>query len=294
VIEVMPGVVDSSGLLRVELSAGRVRLPRVRAWFGGNVWVIRSLTLSELVSAWDVPEKLGKLIGSDEGRMDLMKKPFTPLKIRQTVLEEVKSVYSYLTEDDGSSLDLGLGRKLAVEESNSARRGLSLKLTTPEEEREIFCDKFDTPRNELIWPLSKEERAISKATKDDKAPIKTEVWDTFLYLGLPLEVQTRCWAEAARTIRPLIARHWRRLQLRKWIRFVKEKRARLETISEHDRDAARECLLRLQATTFWEWKSGHVLELPEGSTTHDERWDYLVDERQDGPLVAVSTTSEGS
>jgi hypothetical protein len=67
VIEARPGVVESAGLLRVELSAGRVRLLRVRTWFGGNVWVIRSLTLSELVSAWDVPEKLGKLVGSDEG-----------------------------------------------------------------------------------------------------------------------------------------------------------------------------------------------------------------------------------
>jgi hypothetical protein len=185
-----------------------------------------------------------------------MKAPFTPLKICQAVLEEVKSVYSYLTEEDGSRLDLGLDRKVVVKETDSALRGLSLKHTTPEEEREIFCDISDTLRNELICPLSKEERAISKATKDDKAPIKTEVWDKFLYLGLLLEIQTRRWAEAARTIRPLIARHWRRLQLRKWIRFVKEKGARLETVSEHDRDAARECLLRLQATTFWEWKSG--------------------------------------
>jgi hypothetical protein len=177
----------------------------------GNVWVIRSLTSSELVSAWDVPEKLGKLVGSDEGRLELMKEPFTPLKIRQAVLEEVKSVYSYLTEEDGSRFDSGLDKKVGAKKTDSALRGLSLKLTTPEEEREIFCDKSDTLRNELICPLSKEERAISKATKDDKAPIKTEVWDKFLYLGLPLEIRTRRWAEAARTIRPLIARHWRRL-----------------------------------------------------------------------------------
>jgi hypothetical protein len=57
-------------------------------------------------------------------------------------------------------------------------------------------------------------------------------------------------------IRPLIARHWRRLQLRKWIKFFKVKHQKLETVSELDKEAARDCLLRLQATTFWEWKSG--------------------------------------
>jgi hypothetical protein len=92
--------------------------------------------------------------------------------------------------------------------------------------------------------------------KDDKAPIWTENWDTFLYLGLPEEIKGRNWAIAACTIRLLIARHWHRLQLRKWIRFVKEKGMRLEAVTERDRAAARDCLTRLQATTFWEWNSG--------------------------------------
>jgi hypothetical protein len=98
VVEVRPGLIDSSGLLKVGLLAGRIRLPSVRAWFGGGVWVARPLTASKIVSAWDVPEKLGKLAGSDEGRSALMAEPFAPLKIRQAVLEEVSSVFLELTE----------------------------------------------------------------------------------------------------------------------------------------------------------------------------------------------------
>jgi hypothetical protein len=68
-----------------------------------------------------------------------------------------------------------------------------------------------------------EQGGNSKATKDDKAPIKTETWDKFLYLGLDEKIKKRGWAVAARTTRPLVARHWRRIQLRKRIWFVKEK-----------------------------------------------------------------------
>jgi hypothetical protein len=221
---------------------------------------IRPLTSSELVAAWDVPENLGKLIGTDEGRLDLMTEPFTPLKVRQAVLEEVSSFFGDLmnsgedlvSKDSAVPTTLEAGRLRGLSDS----RGPTLQLTTPEEEREIFHDKSDVLRNELLWPLTKEEQSISKATKDDKAPIKTETWDKFLFLGLPEKVKSRKWAVAARTIRPLIARHWRRMQLRKWIRFVRDKGSRLEEVTEMDRDAARDCLMRLHATTFWEWKSG--------------------------------------
>ena len=117
-------------------------------------------------------------------------------------------------------------------------------MTTPKEEKDIFQDKSAVPRNVLLWPLSEEEKGAAvvlaggdgqpvkvehignyKATKDDKAPIKTETWDKFLYLSLDEEIRKREWAIAARTIRLIIAHHWRRLQLRKWIRFVKEKSA---------------------------------------------------------------------
>ena len=146
-----------------------------------------------------------------------------------------------------------------------------LNLTTPEEERAVFQDQSDPPMNLLIESLENlgvnpsEEKSRSGsspevgtgpvgATKDDKAPIKSEWWDKMLYLGLSNHARAGSWAKASRTIRPLVARHWRRLQLRKWIRFVNEKRKKLEEVTESDREAARECLSRLQATTFWEWK----------------------------------------
>ena len=91
-LEVRRGLIDSWHLIKVGLLAEQVRLTQVRAWFCGKIWVAPPLTLSEIVSAWDIPEKLGKLAGSDEGREVLMAEPFAPLKIRQAVLEEVNYV----------------------------------------------------------------------------------------------------------------------------------------------------------------------------------------------------------
>jgi hypothetical protein len=51
--------------------------------------------------------------------------------------------------------------------------------------------------------------------------------------------------------------------------YVKKKCANLEVVSEADKEAARDCFLRLQATTFWEWKSGFRLMF----------WNYPVDQQ---------------
>jgi hypothetical protein len=148
-------------------------------------------------------------------------------------------------------------------------RGPSLCLTSPEEECATFRDPASPPINLLVEgqrdqvvqdplaPPQAGEAGPEGATKDDKAPIDAEIWDKMLYLGLSEHARAGPWAQAARTIHPLLARHWRRLQLRKWILYGKKKRAKVESVSEADKEAARrDCLLRLQATTFWEWKSG--------------------------------------
>jgi hypothetical protein len=86
----------------------------------------------------------------------------------------------------------------------------ALKLKTTSNKEPLTTDKDDNP---------------SMPTKDDKAPIQSEWWDKYLHLGLLLHVQAGPWAKAARTIHPLVARHWRRLQLRKWIHSKAVKRS---------------------------------------------------------------------
>jgi hypothetical protein len=149
------------------------------------------------------------------------------------------------------------------------KQGPTLKITTPEEEWAIIHDQSDPPVNALTEATkklnmsgsSKEASGLkssnpSIAVKDDKAPIKTESWDKYLCLGLFDHAKAGPWVRASQTIRPVTARHWRRLQLRKWIGFVRKKHKGLEEVSEADRDGARECLIQLQAATFWDWKSG--------------------------------------
>jgi hypothetical protein len=94
--EVRPGVVMNSGLLKVKTRSGSLLLPRVKTPFGGEMWVIRPLSPAEVISCWDVPEKLGHLIGTNEGKAALMKEIFTPSKIRQSVLEEIRPLLDKL------------------------------------------------------------------------------------------------------------------------------------------------------------------------------------------------------
>jgi hypothetical protein len=116
------------------------------------------------------------------------------------------------------------------------KRGSTLKITTLEEEWAIIHDQSDPPVNDLteatkklnISGSSKEASGLkssnpSIAVKDDKAPIKTESWDKYLHLGLSDHAKAGPWARTSQTIRPVTARHWRRLQLRKWIGFVPKK-----------------------------------------------------------------------
>jgi hypothetical protein len=73
--------------------------------------------------------------------MDLMLEPFTPLKIRQAVLEEVSGVLGdlmYGSEDLGVDQHKLPGVTCAENQVNNTSRGPSLQLTSPTEEKEIF------------------------------------------------------------------------------------------------------------------------------------------------------------
>jgi hypothetical protein len=193
-----------------------------------------------------------------------MKGMFTPVKIRQAALEDLASLMSELMRDPEGEGEVHLQQSRHM----PVKRGVLLRPTTPEEEKAIFQDKTEPPVNSAIEKLRPPSSSVSAskdtfsgnlpsvATKDDNAAIHSEKWDKMLYIGLSDHAKAGPWAKASRTIRPLLARHWRRLQLRKWIKFVKRKQMNLEAVAEADREAARECLVRLQATTFWEWKSG--------------------------------------
>jgi hypothetical protein len=254
---VRPGVAMNCGLLEVKTKAGTIRLPRVKTPFGGDMWVIRPLTAGETLGCWDVPERLGLLMDTNDERRSLMEGVFTPLKIRQAILEEIGPVMKNLLNSAKKEIRL-VGSPNS--ELGPIKRGPTLEITTPEEEWAVIHDQSDPPANDLteatkklnVSGSSKEAAGLkssnpSVAVKDDKAPVKTESWDKYLHLGLSDHAKAGPWARASRTIPPVIARHWRRLQLRKWIGSVRKKHKGLKEVSEADRDGARECLIRLQA-----------------------------------------------
>jgi hypothetical protein len=148
VVQVRLGVVLNTGLRGVQTNGGFLRLPRVKTLFGGNMWVIRNLMTAEVLSCWeDVPEKLGMIAQSDEKKRILMNTMFTPIKIRQAVLEDLAPVISELLsmpkEEEGSSAR-------TVNEEFACKRGPKLKIMSAEEERAIFEDVSEPPVNTLI------------------------------------------------------------------------------------------------------------------------------------------------
>jgi hypothetical protein len=131
------GVIFNSGLLNITTKGGLLRLPRVKTIFGGNLWVIRSLTPGEVLSCWDVPEKLGLLVESEEVKRALMHGMFTPLKIWQAVLEDLAVELNkvIMAEDDTSEF------QTRTINTRWVKRGPLLKLTSPAEEKEVFDNK---------------------------------------------------------------------------------------------------------------------------------------------------------
>jgi hypothetical protein len=121
--------------------AGSTRLPKVKTVCGGDMRVIRPVTPSEVIACWDVPKKLGQLFETEDDRISLMKEMFVPLKTRQLALEDLRPfMVQFLKSDSEKATDRS---KVPL----VVKRGPSLKLATPEEERAMFQDKSNPPMN---------------------------------------------------------------------------------------------------------------------------------------------------
>jgi hypothetical protein len=110
------------------------------------------------------------------------------------------------------------------------KRGPTSQITTPEEKWAIIHDKSDPPKNILteavkilnVTDSTKNEAGArsstpSVAVKDDKAPFESEWRDKDLHLGLLEHAKAGPWARTSLTISPVMIRHWRHLELRKWM-----------------------------------------------------------------------------
>jgi hypothetical protein len=103
------------GLLEAKTKSGTLGLPGgVKTPFGGDMSVIRPLAAGEILGCWDVPEKLGLLMDTNDQRQWLMEGMFAPLKIQQSVLEGIVPVMK-------DTLNL-TGREAGVVGSKSASR----------------------------------------------------------------------------------------------------------------------------------------------------------------------------
>jgi hypothetical protein len=87
-------------------------------------------------------QKSGLLIGTNAGRRSRTKGGITPLKIPQSILEDLGLLMENVLRSNNKKVP-GLGEQPPT----ILKRGPTLNRITAEEEREIFQDKTDPPIN---------------------------------------------------------------------------------------------------------------------------------------------------
>jgi hypothetical protein len=208
-------------------------------------WVYRPLVFKELLQALDIPGDLGKTLTpcSSDFFQEL---PFTttaPSKVLQPFLSNLLPRLALPPGDD------------LVE---------ALRCTSPlpgpvEEQAEME-----------IWDIGAQMDADDgrqQAAKDDDVGIPYHLWDQPFWETLELLGRDRVFIKQAQSVvvgpqdtpllgafRNWLLRLWRRRVYLSLCRYLKEM-----TSTERDKSAGRDCLRRVTAADFWEWKEGSRL-----------------------------------
>jgi hypothetical protein len=96
-----------------------------------------------------------------------------------------------------------------------------------------------------------------KATKDDKAPVSTELWDSYMASGLLWGVMMDPRRSGSiQVLREFFNRAWRRSVMSSYYKWITAKKAEGFEISLSAKDAAREIIHRTSNSTMWEWNNG--------------------------------------
>jgi hypothetical protein len=78
-------LISSCGLFPASGGKGLV-IPRVHTELGGDWWVEREVSASDLLAMWDVPEPLVTTLSSDKERRSLLESCEVPLKVMEKML----------------------------------------------------------------------------------------------------------------------------------------------------------------------------------------------------------------
>jgi hypothetical protein len=249
-------LISSCGLFPASSCKGSV-IPRVHTELGGDWWVEREVSLSELLAMWDAPEPLEMLLLSEKERRSLLKFSKVPLKVMEHVIDSLHSMWSRDAEMLAQKQSVNRVTKAAAASSAIAREVLEQrspvwieKDSCPDAMEKSAENPEENPaeraRQEVLNRLKLEMHEGSdrntKAAKNDKAKAPTYMWDRWT---LPYcNVVCQRGGEPARHLdwrrsfsRLAMLRFWKRSFLRGFARYQKNE-SRSSHLADHVLEAA--------------------------------------------------------
>lgn len=272
-------IVSSAGLYPIDKPGIKVHTE-----YRGQSYVIRDCSPFERLLFLDTPEKLIRLAESDPVRLELYSTISTPGKIFQHVvewilqqcmgtepmdsyapsppkfqmIEKLLDARSKITRDDKRRRLNGL-RECSLSHDDTIhlptlqkyRRGLFVPLPMiPEEYATCYLeDVRDTARTALVDPNI-------KATKEDDAEVRCELWDKHLLEGFSRPLNMDVLELSLTHLREGFLNVWKRNVQRSYFAWERRKISQGHTISPDIREAARECIARASNSSWWHWNQG--------------------------------------
>lgn len=246
---------------------------KVRTQWRGQFWIERELSTFERLLAVDVPEKLIRLIPEGSERALLVDMVHSPSKSLHGFLEgflrqSINAQIGTKRKTGMSEVIPMLGRSAKARKTSQAEDGYGGVYESASRTRlfvnklaVIFESEFEA-NDEVICQTDRDVEAVSdtkhnaKATKNDDAEVRTNLWDRHLLLGLHITVQNRDTSASLEVLRRWLLAIWKRRLTRSFFSWLIKNKPCQESVLISLMKDARDCLTRSANATWWTWDAG--------------------------------------
>lgn len=236
----------------------------VRTQWRGQFWIERKLSPFEKLLAFDVPEKLIRMVPDGLDRHRLLGMIHSPSKslhgfligFRQgpEILHKKRkqgndSVFPLVSQEDERSIEKRLRKKSKTHEDAYNVESFGSKIESIPKKEDVSTEEPEDLGKEAA-------KHNSRATKSDDAEVRTHLWDDHLLEGLGLQLQSMNLDVALRVLRTWFLRIWKRHVTRSFFKWYNRK---VIVCPKHRRAMladAHDCISRAADATWWSWDAG--------------------------------------
>jgi hypothetical protein len=260
---------------------------QVETEYRGQVNVIRDCSPFEWLLLMDTPEKLIRMAPSDDVRQELLSTISTPGKVLQHVIEWVRDSMITTLPQGRDSIPPTFNEVEVILEARAAslyknkRRRMNYHEPEPDWRREletIHLPVFERYKRKYFNPLPsipeesefgivvQGEESVTgesvivnpnaKATKDDDAEVRCELWNGHLRKGLSQYIDPTTLDTALNKLREGFLNVWKRNVQRSYFEWERRLNAQGHEVLSKIRDAARDCIERTSNSSWWHWDQG--------------------------------------